>query len=152
MGGDFLTTKDMFSKECMILNLKATSKQQVLEELTSVLAKNNKIENEKSFLEVVLKRENECSTGIGMGIAIPHGKSDLVKETAIVFGRSEQGIDYDSIDEEPAFFFFLIAVQTEASNLHLKALSDISRKLMHAEIREKLRKITSFEEFIEIFE
>lgn len=147
-----MTTKEMFSKGCMILNLKSTSKYEVLKELVNILFENGKIKDKDAFLDVVLKREEQCSTGIGMGIAIPHGKSDLVEETTIVFGRSKNGISYDSIDDKPAFFFFLIAVPNEASDLHLKALSDISRRLMHGEVREKLRNVQNFEEFIMIFE
>ena len=104
------------------------------------------------FKEAVLNREAEFSTGIGMGIAIPHGKSDSVKEACIVFGKSENGIDFESMDEKPAFFFFLIAVPLEATDIHLRALSEISRKLMHSEVRRQLLKVNNFEEFINVFE
>lgn len=86
-----------------------------------------------------------------MGIAIPHGKSSAVKEASIVFGRSNKGIDYDSMDGKPAHLFFLIAVPEESSDLHLRALSEISRKLMHNDVREQLFKAETFEDFIKAF-
>lgn len=144
--------KDMFSKERVCFNLKSKTKQEVLDELIQILVADGKVTDNVIFKEAVLKREEEFSTGIGMGIAIPHGKSDSVKEACIVFGKSENGINYNSMDEKPAFFFFLIAVPLEASDLHLRALSEISRKLMHPEIREKLFKVNNYNEFINIFQ
>lgn len=144
--------KDMFSKERVCFNLKAKTKQEVLDELIELLVADGKVSDKVIFKEAVLKREEEFSTGIGMGIAIPHGKSDSVKEACIVFGKSEKGIDYESMDEKPAFFFFLIAVPLAASDIHLRALSEISRKLMHSEVREQLLKVNSFDEFINVFE
>jgi PTS system fructose-specific IIA component/PTS system nitrogen regulatory IIA component len=147
-----MATKDMFSKERVSFNLKATTKDSVLEELINILAADGKILDKAEFKKAVLKREEEFSTGIGMGIAIPHGKSSAVKEASIVFGRSHKGIDYQSMDDEPAHLFFLIAVPEQSSDLHLRALSEISRKLMHAEIREQLFIAQSFEDFIKVFE
>ncbi len=147
-----MTTKDMFSKNRISFDLKASNKDEVIKELIQLLYDDGKIIDKEKFREAVLKREEEFSTGIGMGIAIPHGKSNAVKEASIAFGRSNKGIDYESMDDKPANLFFLIAVPEESSDVHLKALSEISRKLMHTEIREKLFKVQSFEEFIKIFE
>lgn len=147
-----MATKDMFSKNRMCFDLKATNKDEVIKELIEILYKDEKITDKEKFRQAVLKREEEFSTGIGMGIAIPHGKSDTVKEASITFGRSNKGIDYESMDDKPAYLYFLISVPEESSDIHLKALSEISRKLMHTEIREKLFKAESFEEFIEVFE
>lgn len=147
-----MLTKDMFSENRVCFNLKATNKDEVIKELIQILYNDGKIIDKEKFREAVLKREQEFSTGIGMGIAIPHGKSDAVKEASIAFGRSNDGIDYESMDGKPAHLFFLIAVPKESSDIHLRALSEISRKLMHTEIREQLFKSQSFEEFIEVFE
>ncbi|AKA69260.1 PTS sugar transporter subunit IIA [Clostridium scatologenes] len=147
-----MATKDMFSKNRMCLDLKATNKDEAIKELIEILYEDGKITDKEKFRQAVLKREEEFSTGIGMGIAIPHGKSDAVKEASITFGRSNKGIDYESMDDKPAYLFFLISVPEESSDIHLRALSEISRKLMHTEIREKLFKAESFEEFIEVFE
>lgn len=143
--------KDMFSKERVIFELKSKSKEEVINELIQILADDGKVNDKAKFKAAVLKREEEFSTGIGMGIAIPHGKSEAVNEASIVFGRSTAGIDYDSMDGEPAHFFFLIAVPVESSDIHLKALSEISRKLMHADVRANLLKAQNYDEFINVF-
>ena len=145
-------TKDMFSKERVTFNLKAENKQDVIDELIDILVKDGKVRDKEEFRKAVLQREAEFSTGIGMGIAIPHGKSPAVNEASIVFGRSNNGLDYESMDDLPAQLFFLIAVPLESSDLHLKALSEISRNLMHKEVREKLMTCDTYEEFINVFE
>ncbi|QAT41346.1 PTS sugar transporter subunit IIA [Clostridium sp. JN-9] len=147
-----MSTKDMFSKERVSFDLKAVNKNQAIDELIDILYKDGKISDKEEFKKAVLKREEEFSTGIGMGIAIPHGKSKAVVEPSIAFGKSTKGIDYESMDDKPAYLFFLIAVPEESSDVHLKALSEISRKLMHSEIREMIMNATSFEEFIKAFE
>lgn len=147
-----MNTKDMFSKERVKFNLTSSTKMEVIEELIDILIQDGKILDREELKRAVLKREEEFSTGIGMGIAIPHGKSKAVKEASIAFGRSAEGIEYESMDDKPSHLFFLIAVPEESSDLHLRALSEISRKLMHADIREALLKCNSFEEFIKIFE
>lgn len=147
-----MATKDMFSKDRVSFDLKATSKDEAINELIQILYDDGKIIDKEKFREAVLKREEEFSTGIGMGIAIPHGKSNAVKEASIAFGRSNKGVDYESMDDKSAHLFFLIAVPEESSDVHLRALSEISRKLMHTETRENLFKVESFEEFIKVFE
>lgn len=147
-----MTTRDMFSKERVKFNLSAVSKDEVIDELIDILAKDGKITDREEFKKAVLKREEEFSTGIGMGIAIPHGKSSTVREASIVFGKSNKGIDYESMDDMPAHLFFMIAVPEESSDLHLRALSEISRKLMHSEVRQNLLNAKSFEEFIKTFD
>lgn len=142
----------MFSKERVTFNLKAENKQDVIEELIDILVRDGKVRDKEEFRQAVLQREAEFSTGIGMGIAIPHGKSPAVNEASIVFGRSNNGLDYESMDDLPAQLFFLIAVPLESSDLHLKALSEISRNLMHKEVREKLMTCDTYEEFINAFE
>lgn len=144
-----MNTIDLFSKERVKFDLEAKTKEQVIDELIEILDKDGKLIDKAAFKEAVLKREEEFSTGIGMGIAIPHGKSDAVKEPAMVFGRSNEGIDYESMDEKKAFLFFLIAVPEKSSDLHLKALAEISRKLMHKEIKEQLMTCETYDCFIE---
>ncbi|MDD7796289.1 PTS sugar transporter subunit IIA [Clostridium sp. 'White wine YQ'] len=143
--------RDMFSKERVNFDMKSKTKTQALDELIELLIKDNKIKDAAIFKKAVLDREEEYSTGIGMGIAIPHGKSNSVIEASIVFGKSVDGVEYDSMDGKPAHLFFLIAVPEEANNVHLKVLSEISRKLMHSEVREQLMNCGSFEDFLEVF-
>jgi PTS system, fructose subfamily, IIA component len=147
-----MAVKDMFSKERVCFELQANNKSGVIKELINILVDDGKIIDSNEFELAVLKREEEFSTGIGMGIAIPHGKCNAVKEACIAFGKSNSGIDYNSMDDKPAHLFFLIAVPSESDDVHLRALSEISRKLMHTDIREKLMKVSTFDEFIAVFE
>lgn len=147
-----MSTKKMFSRERACFNMKAKSKVEALDELINVLADDGKVKDKEQFKIAVLKREEEFTTGIGMGIAIPHGKSNAVREASIVFGRSNDGIEYGSMDGKPAHLFFLIAVPEESNDVHLRALSDISRKLMCLDTRKALENCSNFEEFIKVFE
>lgn len=147
-----MSIRDMFSKDGVTFDLKSTTKDEVIDELTELLVINGKILDRDKFKKAVLEREAEFSTGIGMGIAIPHGKSEAVKEASIVFGKSDKGIDYESLDGELAHLFFLIAVPKESDDIHLRALSEISRRLMHDEVRAQLLVTKSYEEFIKVFD
>ncbi|ADA67019.1 putative PTS IIA-like nitrogen-regulatory protein PtsN [Thermotoga petrophila RKU-10] len=141
----------LFSPGCMSFDLKSKSKIEVIDELIDLLHKSGKITNKEKFKKAVLKREEEFSTGIGMGIAVPHGKDSSVKEPCIAFGVSKNGVDFDSMDGKPAYIFFLIAVPEESSDEHLRILSFISRKLMHENVRNKLFNAKSFEDVIDAF-
>ena len=134
------------------LELTSKTKEDVIKEMVKMLDVDGKLLDVDKYTQAVLNREKEFSTGIGMGIAIPHGKSSGVKEAALVFGRSTGGIDYKSMDDELAHIFFLIAVPEESSNEHLKILSQISRKLMHKELRDSLMKACSPEEIITLLQ
>lgn len=143
---------DLLSKETIKLNLESTTKKDVLVELANILEKADKLNDLNEFLEAVNARENEFSTGIGKGIAIPHAKTDAVKTPSLVFGKSNNGIDFDSADQKDSHLFFLIAVPEKSSNEHLKILSKLSRSLMHDELRESLMNASSSEEVIQLLE
>ncbi|AST57239.1 MULTISPECIES: PTS sugar transporter subunit IIA [Thermoanaerobacterium] len=143
--------EEILDKDMMIFDLKSNDKLSVLKELIKPLAAKGAIDDEDKFLDVVLKREEEYSTGIGMGVAIPHGKSSLVKKASLVFGKSKEGIDYNSMDGKPAHLFFLIAAPENSDNLHLKILAKLSRSLMHEEVREELNKAETYEDVVNAF-
>jgi fructose-specific phosphotransferase system IIA component len=147
-----MSITELLSVNLIKLELNSKTKEDVIKEMVEILDENGKLLDKDKYLQAVLNREKEFSTGIGMGIAIPHGKSSGVSEPALVFGRSMDGIDYQSMDDEMAHIFFLIAVPEESSNEHLKILSQISRKLMHKELRESLMKASSPEEIITLLE
>ncbi len=142
--------QELFTKDLMIDALKATTKDEVIKEMVEQLDTAGKLINKAAFLDAVFAREAEYSTGIGMGIAIPHGKSKGVKVPSLVFARSEAGVDYESMDGEPAYLFFMVAVPESANEDHLKILGLLSRKLMHKETREQLMAAESYEKVIEI--
>lgn len=129
---------ELLKRETILLSMSGTSKLDAVEELVSVLDRAGKITDRKVFKDAILKREEQSTTGVGDGIAIPHAKTPVVKEAAIVFGRSQAGVDYDSLDGKPAHLFFMIAAPEGANNTHLEALARLSTILMKQEAREKL--------------
>lgn len=133
-------------------DLKATDKQTAIREMSDTFVHKGVVKNDSVYLEAVMKREEESTTGIGFGIAIPHGKSAAVTEPALGFGRSQAGITYDSMDGKPVHLMFLIAVPETSNDEHLRILSKLSRKLMHEDIRQKLMVVTDVEGIYQIFE
>lgn len=137
---------DMFKKEYIIEELKAKSKRAVLGELSEIFTRyHSGIQNE-AMIEVLLDREKLGSTGIGDGIAIPHGKLKGLDSLVIAFGRSHDGIDFDSIDGKPVHIFFLLMAPESSTGQHLKALAKISRMLKDPEFRSNLMSAKSTEE------
>jgi PTS system nitrogen regulatory IIA component len=132
-------------------DLQAKTKNEVIEELIALLDADGILLNKEEFKQAVLKREEHYSTGIGMGIAIPHGKDASVKVPALVFGISKAGVDYGSMDDKPAHLFFLIAVPNNSDDTHLQVLSFISRKLMHEEVRSRLLSAQSYSDILQAF-
>lgn len=129
---------DFLSEKCISINLKGRNKREVLEELVDLLVKAGEIEDKEEMVKVLLEREKLGSTGIGEGIGIPHGKTKTVKKLVAAFGRSEKGIDFDSLDGEPAYLFFLMVAPQDSAGPHLKALARISRLLKEKDFREEL--------------
>ncbi|SDJ26513.1 PTS fructose transporter subunit IIABC [Natribacillus halophilus] len=136
---------ELLRAETMILNLAANSKNDVIEELTSKLDENGYLSDRDAFKAEIDKRESESSTGIGEGVAIPHAKTSAVKTPSIVFGRSEAGIDYDSLDGQPSHLFFMIAASEGAHQDHLHTLSRLSTLLMDESFRKQLLEAKSKE-------
>lgn len=132
------------------LSLNARSKDGVFHELALLLHRNNRISDYSHFIEDVYEREDMGTTGFGFGIAIPHAKSPYVKIPSVCFGKSEQGISYDSIDGNPVYLVFMIAMPETDSKQHLTTLAWISRNLMHESFRKKLMEAKTPEEVINI--
>jgi PTS system nitrogen regulatory IIA component len=129
---------DELAPEQVLPNLKARSKQAVLEELCApVLLCKNSIDC-TALMDVLLERERLGSTGIGDGVAIPHGKLNGLDNLLLVFGRSLQGIDFDSLDGKPAYLFFLVLAPENSAGIHLKALARISRLLKSGHVRQEI--------------
>ena len=132
------------------LSLNARSKDGVFHELALLLHRNDRISDYSHFIEDVYEREDMGTTGFGFGIAIPHAKSPYVKIPSVCFGKSEQGISYDSIDGNPVYLVFMIAMPETDSKQHLTTLAWISRNLMHESFRKKLMEAKTSEEVINI--
>ncbi|KZE64909.1 PTS fructose transporter subunit IIA [Fictibacillus phosphorivorans] len=140
---------DLLTKNTILLSLEAQSKEAVIDELIEKLESAGKLNDKIEYKKAILARENQSTTGIGEGIAIPHAKTNAVREPAIAFGRSQAGIDYESLDGQNAHLFFMIAAYEGANNDHLATLSRLSSFLMDAEFRSKLDSASSAEEILQ---
>ncbi|PTL38610.1 PTS fructose transporter subunit IIABC [Alkalicoccus saliphilus] len=129
---------ELLKKETIILDLSSRSKEDVIHELAAALDNAGHLSDRQSFIDAIKERESQSSTGIGEGVAIPHAKVAAVTEPAIVFGRTQDGIDYDSLDGEKAHLFFMIAASEGANETHLQALSRLSTLLMDEDFRQTL--------------
>lgn len=141
---------ELLTKETILLSINGTSKIDAIDSLVDVLVKAKKINDREDFKTAILKREEQSTTGVGDGIAIPHAKTKSVIEPAIVFGKSEAGVDYESLDGQPSHLFFMIAAPEGANNTHLEALARLSGMLMRPEVRGKLMAAASENEVIQI--
>ena len=124
------------------INLQAhQSKEVVIRELTELLASAGAIKDKdvSKLVQILLKRESLGSTGIGQGVAIPHGKSDAVSKLVAAFGIAKTGVNFDSLDGEPVHLFFLLVAPEDSAGPHLKALARISRLLKDKHFRDSLR-------------
>ncbi|MFB4327197.1 PTS fructose transporter subunit IIABC [Priestia sp. BR_2] len=138
---------DIVTPDLINLNLVGTTQDAVIDEMIGVLERNGAIRADGDFKQAILAREQESSTGIGMNIAIPHGKSDAVLKPSVVFGIQQDGVDWKSLDGSEAKLIFMIAVpRNSKQNAHLKVLQMLSRKLMDDDFREALLAVTTKEE------
>jgi PTS system nitrogen regulatory IIA component len=143
---------DFLNKKAVSVNIKSTDKEGVIRELVDLLSKATEIKNKEDLISAVLSREALGSTGIGQGVGIPHAKSQNVKELVAAFGLSRGGVDFDSLDGEPAYIFFLLLAPEESAGPHLKALARISRMLKDKYFRELLKKSKDENEVLRIIQ
>lgn len=136
-----MTIEEALEESCVIADLKGVTKEDALKELVSALKKANLIKNEQEVVNVIFEREKLGSTGIGDGVAIPHGKLKGIQKIICVFGRSLQGVEFDSIDQKPAHIFFLLLAPENSASLHLKMLSRISKLLRDPSFRKRLMEL-----------
>ena len=139
------------SKEAIILEMKATSKESALRELAGVAATQCGRFTEEILYNVLLEREAVGSTGVGNGVAIPHGKIAGLDSILVCFGRSREGVDFDAIDNRPVHLFVLLLSPAATATEYLRALAGISRMLKHEGSRERLLESTSKEEIQTLF-
>ena len=139
---------DLLSKDAIKLNGIANSKQDAINKLVDLMAKNGNLTDKEKYTQVVLKREEEGSTGIGEEIAIPHGKTDAVSKPGLSAMVINDGVEFDSLDGQPAKLLFLIAAPNTKDNVHLDVLSRLSTLLMDTEFRKSLMEAKTPEEFL----
>ncbi len=143
---------DILVREASILDLKSTNKDDLLAEMASALAAVESALDAKTLLDVLREREALQSTGIGEGVAIPHGKVQGLDRLIATFARSTDGVDFDSIDGQPTRLLFLLIVPEQSGGQHLKALARISRFFRDASFREKLLAASELEEIFRAIE
>lgn len=141
---------DLLKKESIDLQAQAADKAGAIDHLVGLMEKGGHLTDAAAYKACVLKREEEGSTGIGEGIAIPHAKTDAVATPGLASMIVRQGVDYESLDDEPAYLFFMIAAPAGGANIHLEVLSRLSRMLMDDDFREKLMQASSADEYLQI--
>lgn len=144
--------QDLLRKDVMLLDLQATEKKAVIEEMIQSLVNHGYVTDFETFKEGILAREALTSTGLGDGIAMPHSKNTAVKEATVLFAKSNKGVDYESLDGQPTDLFFMIAAPEGANDTHLAALAELSQYLMKDGFADKLRQVTSPDQVIELFD
>lgn len=144
--------QDLLRKDVMLLDLQATEKTAVIEEMIQSLVKHGYVTDFETFKEGILAREALTSTGLGDGIAMPHSKNSAVKEATVLFAKSNKGVNYESLDGQPTDLFFMIAAPEGANDTHLAALAELSQYLMKDGFADKLRKVSSPDEVITLFD
>ena len=132
---------DFLSRKAITTDVKAAKKEEVVKELVDLLINTGEIEkrHRNKLIDNLMARESLGSTAIGQGIAIPHAKSDCVDKLVAAFGLSKKGVDFDSLDGEPVYIFFLLVAPQDSAGPHLKALARISRLLKDKYLRDSLR-------------
>ena len=143
--------QDLLRKDVMLLDLQATEKKAVIEEMIQSLVDHGYVTDFETFKEGILAREALTSTGLGDGIAMPHSKNTAVKEATVLFAKSNKRVDYESLDGQPTDLFFMIAAPEGANDTHLAALAELSQYLMKDGFADKLRQVTSPDQVIELF-
>ena len=141
-----MNLSEMIKTNNIIPDLKAKDKKGVLEELAGAISDNESSVDKEALVRVLVERERLGTTGIGDGVAIPHGKLDTIEHPIISFGRSKEGLDFDSMDGQPAYLFFLLVAPENSSGLHLQVLAKIAKILKNSTFRKQLMEGSTKEE------
>jgi fructose-specific phosphotransferase system IIA component len=140
-----MTLTQILQLACTKVPLESTSKEAAIKELVGLLRQNGLVQDEQSVNDAVFAREKTRSTGIGSGIAIPHGKSKAVKELVMAMGLARDPIDFESIDNKPVSIIILLVSPLDQTGPHIQALARISRLMLHEDFRKALAEAPSAE-------
>lgn len=143
--------KDILSPESMIMDLQATTKEEAINEMADLEVATGVVNNKEKFVESIWAREKESTTGIGGGIAMPHARNEYINKARVLFAKSEKGVDFDSLDQQPVYLFFMITAPAGADNTHLQALAKLSSLLINPDLVEKLKAAKTADEVIDLF-
>jgi len=145
-----LKISEFLKHKAIIMDIKSREKLEAIKELVDHMVAKKFVKNGEEFLQALAKRENLESTGIGNGIAIPHARTDSVKDVLLAFARSPEGVDFSSIDGKPSYLIFLIASPEQKKSEYIMALAKLSRLLRKHDVRDKLRSAGTPDEVMEI--
>lgn len=143
--------QDLLNKNVMIMDLKATTKEAAIDEMITSLVDNGVVTDFDMFKTGIMNREAQTSTGLGDGIAMPHSKNAAVKEPTVLFAKSSAGVDYEALDGQPVYLFFMIAAPDGANDTHLAALAELSKYLLKPGFADQLKKATTPDQVIATF-
>jgi nitrogen PTS system EIIA component len=137
---------DILRESCVIADIKGVTKREILFEMAETLKKAKLIDDVDSVVDIIMERESLGSTGIGDGVAIPHGKMKKLNTILCVAGRSKDGVNFDAVDRQPVHIFFLVLAPEDSASLHLKVLSRISKVLRDQSFRKNILKLSEAHE------
>ena len=143
---------DLLDKRSIELNAFPNSKQEALDMAVELMGKGGKLKDKEAYRKLVYAREEESTTGVGEGIAIPHGKGNAVKEPGLAAMVIKNGVDFEALDDEPVDLLFLIAAPDTKDNVHLDVLSKLSMMLMDEDFRNNLKNASTVDEFLKIID
>jgi fructose-specific phosphotransferase system IIA component len=146
-----MKVSEILSKEFIIAELNSNDKESAINELIDLFKNDPRVEDIEKVRTAVLEREKIMSTGVGKGFAIPHGKTDSVKEILAAFGRKKDGIDYEALDGNPVNLIFLLVGRDTMISAHIKLLSRISRMMNKDDFRSRLLDAQNSEEIMNVF-
>lgn len=141
----------MVDERLVKFDFDVNSKEDAIAKVATLMAEANKVSDLDKYIEGVFEREEEFSTGIGMGVAIPHCKSDVVNEAAFTLVKLKNEIEWGSLDDKPVSYIIMLAAPNSADNVHLKMLSQLATNLMDDDFRKGLLEATSIEEIKKVF-
>lgn len=147
-----MNIKDLLVKDVMIMDLQATDKKGAIDEMVQKMYDGGRISDIELYKEGILAREAQTSTGLGDGIAMPHAKNSAVKEATVLFAKSNKGVDYEALDGQPTYLFFMIAAPEGANDTHLQALAALSRLLIDPDFVSKLKVTNTPEDVQNLFQ
>lgn len=146
-----MKVSELLKQEFIISDLKGESKEEIINELVDLFKDDPRVEDIEKVRSAVLEREKVMSTGVGKGFAIPHGKTNAVKEIIGAFGKIKDGIDYESLDGNPVNLVFLLVGKDNLISTHIKLLSRISRLMNKDDFRHRLTEANSADEIVKLF-
>ena len=146
-----MKVSELLKPEFIISDLKGESKEEIINELIDLFKNDPRVEDIEKVRSAVLEREKVMSTGVGKGFAIPHGKTNAVKEIIGAFGKIKDGIDYESLDGNPVNLVFLLVGKDNLISTHIKLLSRISRLMNKDDFRHRLVEANSADEIVKLF-